>query len=93
MPVTVAVWTSIRSASLKLMTPLSLSVAIEVPSVTAPMKSEPASVMVGVSFVPITVTLTVSLTVPPLPSLTVTVKDSVAVWPLARYCADELGRL
>jgi len=51
------------------------------------------AVIVGKSLVPVTVTVTTWLAVPPWPSLTVTVKLSVAVWPFARYCVALLATL
>ena len=47
-------------------------------SVAAPIASVPAAVIVGASLVPVIVTSTTWPTVPPCPSLTVTVNFSVA---------------
>ena len=64
-----AVWTSIRSTSLKAMVPVSLSVGRGRVLGDRAAASVSAAVMVGASLVPVTVTVTSCVTVPPLPSL------------------------
>ena len=71
-----SVWLSVRSTSVKATEPVSVRSSMFSPvtpstiSVTPPVVSpEP---MIGASFVPVMVTVTVSVSVPPLPSSTVT---------------------
>ena len=87
------VWVSIRSASVNAITPVLLSVGMEASSVTAPIASVRPTSMTARSFTPVTVTDTCLSTVPPWPSLIVTVNVSTAACPLARYWAEVLGRL
>ena len=68
---TLVVCTSIRSTSLKAIVPLSLSVGRLRPR--SPPRSRRRALMVGASLVPVMVTVTSWSTVPPLPSLIVTV--------------------
>ena len=79
--------------SAKLITPVSESVSELASSTISPTALVVAVVMVGPSLLPWTVTTTVSLMAPPLPSLMVTVNDSEEVSPSARYWAEVLGRL
>ena len=76
---TAVVWPSLRSTSLKAITPLLFNEAIVtlVSSVMSPMASVSATLMVGPSLVPVTVTVTTWLTEPPWPSSILTVKVSV----------------
>ena len=60
------------------MVPVSVNVGMLASSVIAPMTSVPARVMVGPSLLPLTVIVTVSVTLPPWPSLSVTVNFSTA---------------
>ena len=82
---------SLVSRSVKLSAPLSVSVAAPLPSVLAPAVSPIVSV--GWSLLPVTVTVISCWTVPPWPSLIVTVNFSVAIWPAARYCVALLATL
>ena len=50
-------------------------------------------IIVGASFVPVTVTLTVRSTLPPWPSRTVMVKLSTFCWPSARYSTASAATL
>ena len=93
LPVTVTECVSIRSASVKAITPVLLNVGIEASSVNAPIASVRPTSMTATSLIPVTVTDTCLSTVPPWPSSIVTVNVSTAVFPLARYWAEVLGRL
>ena len=74
-----AVGVSVRSRSANAIEPLSLRV---LPSVIAPVTA--VAVSVGTSLLPVIVTVTSSLAVPPLPSLTVIVNTAVTTSPAAR---------
>ena len=77
-------WTSVRSTSVNAIVPLSVRLPAGVTSsVTAPVTS--ATATIGASLVPVMVTLTVRVTLPPWPSSSVKVKVSTLVWPAARY--------
>ena len=70
---------SVASTSVLVSWPVTMVTAAS--SVTAPVATPP---MVGASLVPVMVTVISWVAVPPLPSLTVTMMVSVAVWPSAR---------
>ena len=89
-PVALTRCTSFRSTSVNVRLPLSVRLPAGVPcSVTAPVTS--VADTIGASLVPVMVTSTRWATVPPWPSLIVTVNFSVAVWPTARYCVALLA--
>ena len=75
----VAVGVSVRSRSVKVIEPASVSVA---PSVMVPATSTTA--MTGASLLPVIVTVTSWVSVPPLASSTVIVNTAVTVSPAAR---------
>ena len=75
------VWVSVRSASVKDTVPVLVRFGDVASSLTAPSL---CAVITGVSSVPVTVTTTFCVAVPPWPSLTVTANVSVNVWPAAR---------
>ena len=72
-PVTAAVWRSARSASAKRTAPAAVSTSadpmVEVRSAIAPESVPPATIN-GASLVPVTVTVTAWVSVPPAPSKT-----------------------
>ena len=86
-------WTSIRSMSLKAMTPVSLKVGFVTSSLISPIELVRPALITGPSFAPVTVTVTNWSTVAPWPSSMVTVNVSTAVCPSARYWADAFGTL
>ena len=68
---TEAVWLSLRSTSVKVTAPEAVSLGSWASSVTAPVWAE--EVIIGASLVPVRVTTTSWGTIPPWPSLTLTV--------------------
>ncbi len=89
----VAVWTSVRSTSLNVIVPVSDRVGLVASSVTAPAASVKAVVIVGPSFVPVivTVTLPFELLEDREPSLTLSWYTSVKVWPARKELKAESG--
>src|SRR5438105_3547676 len=84
--VTLVVWRSVGSRSLKAIVPVSDRLGVVASSVTAPSASVLLLLIVGGLRVPVvTAVQTCALPLPLWPSLMVTVNFSVAVWPAARY--------